>query len=79
MVPAEGIELRPAIENTEVADSKRRQKPKNDKISKKADNWMERIWNIPGSEFPLPSAVFRKGSAALSCLMKMMLAKPTLR
>jgi hypothetical protein len=39
MVPAEGIEPRSVIENTEVADSTKRQKLKNDKIYKNADNW----------------------------------------
>jgi hypothetical protein len=34
MVPAEGIEPRPVVENTEVADSTKRQKPKTIKSTK---------------------------------------------
>jgi hypothetical protein len=52
MVPAEGIEPRPVIENTEVADSTN---AKNDRICKNADNW-----NVSGTQVFEGAAVAKR-------------------
>jgi hypothetical protein len=55
MVPVGRIELRPVIENMEVAGSKRRQKPKTLKIPNNADNW-----NVSGTLVFEASAVAKR-------------------